>query len=321
MANAMSIMHSTDTPPFITTWQYSASWWYQLRDSISWFLLGKIAPYVSARRTVNKWRQNNGLSTLPDGAPRTGGLIQVAQQPAFFEFPKSDKVLPQHFFYTSPWHNLGRDTAIPFPFEKLNPDKQLIYASLGTLQNKLLDVYKNICEACVGMENVQLVVALGNEDATIELEGKELPEECIVVGFVPQLQLLRKASLVITHCGMNTCLESLACGLPAIAIPVTNDQPGVAARWRSLGAATVIDSPKEATPDRIQKCITELLPRSSPSSQAAKKLQARLRSESPRLEETAELIEIALNAEFPLVRDDARAIKLLGNRLVEPIMQ
>jgi zeaxanthin glucosyltransferase len=34
----------------------------------------------------------------------------------------------------------------------------------------------------------------------------------------------------ITHAGFNTLLEALTQGVPQIAIPVTNDQPGVAAR-------------------------------------------------------------------------------------------
>jgi zeaxanthin glucosyltransferase len=36
--------------------------------------------------------------------------------------------------------------------------------------------------------------------------------------------------LCITHAGQNTVLEALAKGVPLVAIPVANDQPGVAAR-------------------------------------------------------------------------------------------
>jgi UDP:flavonoid glycosyltransferase YjiC (YdhE family) len=40
----------------------------------------------------------------------------------------------------------------------------------------------------------------------------------------------KRASVCITHAGLNTVLESLAQGVPQVAIPVTVDQPGVAAR-------------------------------------------------------------------------------------------
>jgi UDP:flavonoid glycosyltransferase YjiC (YdhE family) len=45
-----------------------------------------------------------------------------------------------------------------------------------------------------------------------------------------QLELLKRASVCITHAGLNTVLESLTQGVPQVAIPVTVDQPGVAAR-------------------------------------------------------------------------------------------
>ena len=43
-------------------------------------------------------------------------------------------------------------------------------------------------------------------------------------------ELLQKATLCITHAGQNTVLEALAKGVPLVAIPIANDQPGVAAR-------------------------------------------------------------------------------------------
>jgi UDP-glucoronosyl and UDP-glucosyl transferase len=57
-----------------------------------------------------------------------------------------------------------------------------------------------------------------------------VPSNAIVVNNAPQLELLKKASMCITHAGFNTLLEALTQGVPQIAIPVTNDQPGVAAR-------------------------------------------------------------------------------------------
>jgi len=319
MANAMSISHAIDGPPFLTTWQHSDSMLYRLRDAIAWGFLNTICP--STRDIINEWRQEKGLPLIPAGTKRDGGLIQVAQQPAFFEFPKSEKVLPRHFFYTSPWHKLDRDSTVSFPYEKINPQKQLIYASLGTVQNNLLHLYQNICKACKGIEDVQLVIALGKEDAKIDIPESKVPSDCIIVGFAPQLYILRKASVVITHCGMNTCLETLAHGIPAVAIPVTNDQPGVAARWQSLRAITLIDSPRDATPDRIRHSINELLPETSSYRKAAKHLQSRLQKDSLTLDETAELIEVAFQGKTPLTRCDVRAKAIVGQKQVEPAMR
>ncbi|MFZ0710133.1 MAG: glycosyltransferase, partial [Terrimicrobiaceae bacterium] len=61
----------------------------------------------------------------------------------------------------------------------------------------------------------------------------------IVVPFAPQLELLRRAALTITHAGLNTALESLNQGVPMVAIPIPNDQPEVASRLEWLGGAKV----------------------------------------------------------------------------------
>ncbi len=57
---------------------------------------------------------------------------------------------------------------------------------------------------------------------------------------------------------MNTTLETLTNGLPMVAIPVTNDQPGIAARivWAGVGEAIPIS---KLTTQRLQKAINRVL--------------------------------------------------------------
>ena len=58
--------------------------------------------------------------------------------------------------------------------------------------------------------------------------------------YAPQLELLEKATLMITHAGMNTTMECVKNGVPMVAIPVANDQPGVAARIAWTGAGKFV---------------------------------------------------------------------------------
>jgi len=131
----------------------------------------------------------------------------------------------------------------------------LIYASMGTLQNRLLWVFQMIAEACMGLD-AQLVISLGGGNSSDFLP--EFPGNPLVVGYAPQLELLQKATLVITHAGMNTTLESLTNGVPMVAIPVTNDQPGVAARIARAGAGEVVPLGKVSV-KRLQKAIKQVL--------------------------------------------------------------
>ncbi|MEY2858307.1 MAG: hypothetical protein RLZZ74_2620, partial [Cyanobacteriota bacterium] len=60
------------------------------------------------------------------------------------------------------------------------------------------------------------------------------------------------------HAGLNTTLESLSNGVPMVAIPITNDQPGVAARIAWTGTGEVI-SLKKVTVEKLQTVIKQVL--------------------------------------------------------------
>jgi len=76
----------------------------------------------------------------------------------------------------------------------------------------------------------------------------------IVVSYAPQIEVLRRSSLCITHAGLNTVLESLSNAVPMLALPITNDQPGVAARIANKKSGVVI-SPDQASPGTFVAAI------------------------------------------------------------------
>jgi MGT family glycosyltransferase len=89
---------------------------------------------------------------------------------------------------------------------------------------------------------------------------QELPGDPLVVGYAPQLELLKKATLTITHAGMNTTLECLTNGVPMVAIPITHDQPGVAARIAWTGAGEFVPLSRLSVPrlrGAIQRVLTQ----------------------------------------------------------------
>jgi len=89
-----------------------------------------------------------------------------------------------------------------------------------------------------------------------------VPNNAIIVKKAPQLELLKQASVCITHAGLNTVLESLAQGVPQVAIPVTYDQPGVAARIanKQTGVVTSLD---KLTADHLSALLNEVLSNST----------------------------------------------------------
>ena len=88
----------------------------------------------------------------------------------------------------------------------------------------------------------------------------------MVVPYAPQLELLRRAVLAVTHAGLNTVLDALSTGVPMVAVPVTNDQPGIAARMAWTGAGEAIPL-RQATIQRLRTLVARVL--SNPSYRAA----------------------------------------------------
>jgi MGT family glycosyltransferase len=127
---------------------------------------------------------------------------------------------------------------------------------MGTLQNGLDYVFNTIAEAVGRHSDMQLVLAIGANLETRQIAS--LPPNAVVVNHAPQLELLKRASLCITHAGLNTVLESLTQGVPLVAIPITNDQPGVAARIAYTKTGVFVRK-DELTVDRLSLLIDEVL--------------------------------------------------------------
>ncbi len=210
-------------------------------------------------------------------------LVQVAQQPVFFDFPR--RSLPSHVHCTGPWSDGANEAETAFPWDRLN-GRPLIYASLGTLQNRLQHVFQTIAQACAGLD-AQLVVALGSKGAA---PPANLAGQPVVVDYAPQLQLLERASLVITHGGLNTVLESLSRGLPLVALPIANDQPGVAARVQYLGLGRALPV-HTLSAEKLREAVTAMLASQEVRENARKR--AREIEGSGRQAQAAELIEQA----------------------------
>lgn len=151
-------------------------------------------------------------------------LAQITQTPKIFDFPRDD--WPSHFHHTGPLQDGQGRIPIAFPWGRLTGEP-LIYASMGTLNNGSESLYRSIIEAACSTGR-QLALSVGGNVDPAKLGT--VPSNTIIVAHAPQLELLQKAALCITHAGQNTVLESLAKGVPVVAIPVANDQPGVAAR-------------------------------------------------------------------------------------------
>lgn len=275
-------------PPIPTTWQYNPAWWAQLRNRTAYSLLNWMAQPIS--QVVSRYRQLWNL--LPYTHPNAlfSKLAIITRHIPEFEFPRQ---LPPHFHFTGAFHQSIARQAFAFPFEQLD-DRLLIYASMGTLQNRFSHVFHTIAAACVDLD-AQLVISLGGglePEAFSNLLGNP-----IVVKYAPQLELLQRASLNITHAGLNTTLESLSYGVPMVAIPVTDDQPGVAARivWTGTGELVMLS---QLSVTKLRRAIERVLTEGS-YKQNAVRLQEAMR-QTRGVNRAADIIEQAISTKKPV---------------------
>jgi zeaxanthin glucosyltransferase len=209
---------------------------------------------------LNRYRRTWGLQPLACLDDSFSPLAQISQQPSLFDYPRRD--LPPTFHYVGPLRG-PLPAPIPFPWEKLD-GRPLIYASLGTLQNNRLPVFRCFAEACEGLD-LQLVMTHGGGLSKSDVDA--LPPGPVVVGYAPQLELLARARLTLTHAGLNTVLDSLSFGVPVVAVPITYEQPAIAARLRYTGAGESI-SLSGLDSKRLGKLIRRVLSTASYSESA-----------------------------------------------------
>jgi len=159
----------------------------------------------------------------------------------------------------------------------------------GTILNGRVDVFQTIVAALVKNKKLQLVLSIGDQVDPKQIDS--VPNNAIIVRRAPQLELLKQASVCITHAGLNTVLESLAQGVPQLAIPIAYDQPGVAARiaQKQTGVVTSLD---KLTADHLSTLLNEVLINVTYRDNA-RKLQKAI-AEANGLSVAADLIEEAL---------------------------
>ena len=141
-----------------------------------------------------------------------------------------------------------------FPFDELG-NEPVIYISLGTIFNDKGDFYRLCLEAFADL-NYRVVMSVGNKTEMNHLET--IPSNFIVKPFVPQLQLLQRAALFITHSGMNSVSESLWAGVPLLMIPQAADQFFIAQHVQRLGAGKMLRN-TQLNAQRLRNAAEEIL--------------------------------------------------------------
>jgi UDP:flavonoid glycosyltransferase YjiC (YdhE family) len=162
--------------------------------------------------------------------PASKGLPVIVLCPRELDFPSTFRLRGRYFI--EPCIELERKEVQAFPWEKLDETKPLIYCSLGSHahdygQSKAF--FHLVVNAMRLKPDRQLLLAMGRLHGD-PLDFQDVPSNVLIVNWAPQLEILKRASIMITHGGLGTIKECIFFEVPMIIFPAMLDQPENAAR-------------------------------------------------------------------------------------------
>jgi UDP:flavonoid glycosyltransferase YjiC (YdhE family) len=181
-------------------------------------------------------------------------LPELVLCPRELEIPEDGPALEGRY-YAEPGVYRHRDRA-PFPWHLLDRRKPMVLCSLGTQATDYVEAPKvlaAIVGAFDGWPAFQLVVASGG----VEIPYAHVDPTVIVVRTVPQLALLSRASVLITHGGLGSVKEAILARVPMLLNPFTYDQPANARRVVAHQLGGML-APTECSPGIVRARVDEV---------------------------------------------------------------
>ena len=174
------------------------------------------------------------------------------------EFEMFDPEQSGHVHYIGPAIREGRPGYSQDILKPLPADKRIIYASLGS-QVSNYDQYARAFFAAMirvmgydEMRDFHLLLTVKGVADKSSLPA--IPKNVDIYDWVPQTEILKRASIAVTHGGLGTVKECIFYGVPMIVVPIAHDQPsnGKRVEFHHLGKALNIHDLSESL---LKECI------------------------------------------------------------------
>jgi len=240
----------------------------RVRDGLLRWLSRRI--FAKALPPLNEGRRAFGLEPVGSMYDQTlrADRVLVLTSPAF---DYTSPAVPRHVHWvgaqlddptwSEPWQ-------MPWAADDSRP---LVLVGLSSTFQDQVPLLRAIVEA-LGTLPVRALVTLGPAVRGDEVVGTA---NVVVVPSAPHAEVLRHASVVVTHCGHGTTLKALSAGVPMVCIPMGRDQNDNAARVVHRGAG--VRCKPTASAAEIRAAIERVLS-SSEHRDAARRLAAMIAS-------------------------------------------
>jgi len=209
-------------------------------------------------RDVFTAQWNDALATLEPSAPASEdafaetGDVLLLNYPQELHPPARTALLGPHAFLGSAVRTEEPDAEVDAWLAAA--DAPVVYVSLGSFLSVRSDVLARIADALRGLD---VRVALASGSTPRDALGP-IPASWLVRGVLPQVTLLARSVLAVSHGGNNSVTESLIAGVPLLLLPLSTDQFAGAAALEDAGFGETLD-PNAATPGELRAAAVRLL--------------------------------------------------------------
>lgn len=192
-----------------------------------------------------------GAAPSPDAFTETGDVL-LLNYPGELHPPARTALLPQHAFLGSAVRSEPADAEVE---DWLAGDgRPVVYVSLGSFLSVRGDVLAAVVRALRGLD-VRVALACGS---TPPAALGAVPDSWLVREVLPQVTLLRRAALAVSHGGNNSVTEALTASVPLLLLPLSTDQFAGAAALEDAGFGEALD-PNALVDNEIRDAASRLL--------------------------------------------------------------
>jgi UDP:flavonoid glycosyltransferase YjiC (YdhE family) len=304
-------------PPFVCARVPQPTWWGRMKVRADWLwlrgrfvftkrlasillgrfrspsrmhhLTGEFLRLAKRSRTASNSRfasKENRSYRFTEIGPRMV-LPEIVLPPRSFDFPHPPGV---DRVYLGDFVDLRRKEDATL-LKELDPEKPLVYCSLGSVSRYYPHsghLFRTVAAASRQRKDWQWVLSVGTGQ---DVDGfGDQGSNLLVVKWAPQLSLLQRAAVMVTHGGINSIMECIHFTVPMVIVPGLRDQPGNMARALHHRIA-VTGSMKDITAVELVKLIENAM-HNAGLRQALSEMKDRIAAEAG-MEAAVELIEAA----------------------------
>lgn len=139
--------------------------------------------------------------------------------------------------------------------EKKETVRTMIYISLGTVLNGEYEFYRK-CIRALGRLGYEICITIGHSLETADFGN--IPPNVHLYQYAPQIELLKRSILFITHGGYNSFNEAVYFRVPMLLVPKGNEQFVTAETAQKLEIGKILPE-KELTPESLKENVMEML--------------------------------------------------------------